>query len=144
MPRAVAEWVGKTPDTKAPARVRDRVFERAGRVCHLCRLPIKVPAESWQLDHIVALVNGGANAESNLAPAHAHCHIAKTAVDVAEKAKVAKIRQKHTGARRPDGKIRSAGFPKADRGERAPKQSLPPRQIYAVDLWQPLSGDDHD
>jgi len=83
--RAVKEWVGKTPDTKIPPRVKDRVFERHNETCHICELRIKVPFESWDADHVIALKNGGENRESNLKPAHKHCHLKKTAADVAEK-----------------------------------------------------------
>lgn len=93
------EWIGKTDDSKAPPRVRQKVFDRDGGKCHLCGHAIKVPAETWDLDHVIALANGGENREANLAPAHKHCHLAKTGKDVAEKSKVAAIRQKHTGAK---------------------------------------------
>lgn len=33
MTRALPEWIGKTPDTAIPARVRVRVFERFGGIC---------------------------------------------------------------------------------------------------------------
>ena len=92
MARSIKEWVGKTDDTKIPPRVRERVFDRANGICHCCNLPIKVPFETWDADHRIALINGGENRESNLAPAHSHCHIKKTRQDVAEKAKVASVR----------------------------------------------------
>ena len=105
MARIVKEWVGKTDDTKIPPRVSQRVFDRAGGICHCCKLLIKVPFETWDDDHIIALINGGENRESNLAPAHSHCHIKKTRLDVAEKAKVANVRGKHIGAKRPSSKL---------------------------------------
>lgn len=64
MARALSDWIGKTDDTAAPPRVRDRVFERDSRVCHICKIEIKV-GETWDLDHVTALINGGENAESN-------------------------------------------------------------------------------
>lgn len=121
------QWRGKTDDSKAPPTVRQRVFDAHGGKCHLCGQPIKVPAESWELDHVTALVNGGENAESNLAPAHKVCHLAKTAKDCAEKSKVAAVRMKHTGAKRPKQSIRSKGF---ERKDRIPKPSLAPRSLY--------------
>jgi hypothetical protein len=72
--------------------------------------------EPWDLDHVVALINGGENRESNLAPALRDKHRQKTREDVREKAKVAAIRQKHLGVRpRPKRKIPSRPFPKVKR-----------------------------
>jgi 5-methylcytosine-specific restriction protein A len=120
--RTVKEWQGRTPDSKIPDRVRTRIFDRAGGVCHLCKLPIK-PAETWDADHVRAIINGGANAESNLAPAHKHCHLAKTRADVAEKAKVAAKRRKNDGRARPPSKLRSRND-LATGKVRAPKQPV--------------------
>lgn len=97
--RAVPEWIGKTPDTPAPPRVRLRVFESAGGVCHLTGRKIW-PGDEWDLDHVVALINGGENRESNLAPALREAHRAKTAQDVRTKAKAARLRKSHVGIKR--------------------------------------------
>lgn len=113
MSRSIPEWIGKTDDHRAPKKVRDRIFERDNR-CHLCSQPIQV-GQRWDLDHVQALINGGENRESNLRPAHVKCHKEKTARDVAEKAKVAKIRMRHNGSARPAGKLKSAPFPKPDK-----------------------------
>lgn len=96
MSRAVTEWIGKTPDAKIPPRVRARVFLAHDGICHLSDRKIG-PADAWDLDHIIALVNGGEHRESNLAPALRDKHREKTAEDVAEKSKVARIRAKHLG-----------------------------------------------
>lgn len=94
--RSVPEWIGATPDTAIPARVKLRIFERANGICHLSHRKI-MPGEKWEADHIIALINGGENRESNLAPALTKAHQAKTAQDVAEKAAVAGTRKKHLG-----------------------------------------------
>jgi len=104
MTRSLPEWVGKTDDTRAPLRVRLRCFERANGTCHITGRKI-TPADKWELDHIVALINGGENRESNLAPALVKAHRQKTAEDVAMKAKDARVRAKHIGAERPKKKI---------------------------------------
>jgi 5-methylcytosine-specific restriction protein A len=111
--RTVPEWRGSTPDTPAPARVRLRVFEAHGGRCYLTGRKI-MPGDAWELDHKVALINGGENVESNLAPALKAAHREKTNADVAEKAKVARVRMKHLGlwgtSKR---KIPSRPFPKS-------------------------------
>jgi 5-methylcytosine-specific restriction endonuclease McrA len=100
MARTVVEWRGKTDDAKIPDRVRLRVFDRHNGICHRSGRKIRA-GDGWQCDHVVALVNGGLHRESNLAPILTDQHKAKTAEDVAERAKVARKRKKHLGIRKP-------------------------------------------
>lgn len=117
MSRSTAEWIGKTPDAAIPPRVRLRVFERHGGICHLSGRRIRA-GEPWDIDHVVALVNGGVHRESNLAPALCDKHREKTAADVAEKSMIYRKRTKNLGIKKPrtitrwrrfDGSIREAG-----------------------------------
>jgi len=110
--RSVDLWVGKTPDAKVPPRVRARIFLRENGVCHLSGRKIG-PGDAWDLDHKVALINGGTHSEDNLFPALRDKHREKTAADVAEKSKVARIRAKHLGIwPKPKRRIQSRGFEK--------------------------------
>jgi len=104
MTRTVPEWRGATPDTRPPARVRLRVFLAHDGVCYLSRRKIG-PGDTWQLDHVRALINGGENREANLAPVMKAPHREKTNADVAEKAKVDRIAKKHLGITGPKGAI---------------------------------------
>jgi 5-methylcytosine-specific restriction protein A len=113
--RSVPEWIGATPDTAIPPRVRLRVFEAHGGVCHISGRKIRA-GEKWEADHVIALINGGENREANLAPALSDKHKAKTAADVRQKADVARKRQKHLGIKTDSGrKIQSRGFDKTRR-----------------------------
>lgn len=96
MTRSTAEWIGRTDDSRPPPRVRLRVFEAHGGRCHISGRKIEA-GDAWDLDHIVALVNGGENRETNLAPALKDKHREKTARDVAQKAKDRSVRAKHLG-----------------------------------------------
>ncbi len=96
MTRSVPLWVGKTDDAAIPPRVRLRVFERFGGVCQLSRRKI-MAGDAWQVDHIIALANGGTHSEDNLQPVLVDAHKAKTALDVKIKAKVARQKAKHLG-----------------------------------------------
>jgi len=98
MTRSVETWTGKTDDSAIPTRVRLRVWDRAGGRCQICNRKLG-PADKWQVDHILALVNGGAHSEANMQVACDWCHKGKTAEDVAFKAKSARIRARHTGAK---------------------------------------------
>lgn len=112
MARSVDEWIGSTPDAKVPPRVRVRIFEREGGRCWISGRKIK-PGDLWDLDHKVALINGGEHRESNLFPALRDKHREKTRADVAEKAKTAAVKAKHILPRAPS-KMRGRGFPKRE------------------------------
>lgn len=98
--RSVSEWIGASPDTPVPPRVRVRVFERYQGRCYLTGRAIRA-GEAWQVEHIIALCNGGANSESNLAPVLSEPHKIKTKADVREKSKVARLRKRHLGIKKP-------------------------------------------
>jgi 5-methylcytosine-specific restriction protein A len=100
MPRKVEVWTGKTDDTPAPPRVRLRIFEAYGGVCQLTGRKI-MPGDAWDLDHRIALINGGANDEDNLWPVLREAHREKTAADVGRKAKADRVRKKHLGLWKP-------------------------------------------
>jgi 5-methylcytosine-specific restriction enzyme A len=105
--RAVTEWIGRTPDSAIPPRVRLRVFEAHGGRDYITGQKIG-PADKWAMDHKTAMCNGGENRESNLGPVLEVTHKVKTASDVAERAKVARVRAKHLGLKpkRPWSKFR--------------------------------------
>ncbi len=111
MSRSVPEWIGSTPDAKVPTRVRVRIFEREEGRCHLSGRKIR-PGDLWDLDHKVALINGGEHRESNLFPALRDKHREKTREDVAIKSKTARVRANHVLPRQPS-RLKGAGFPKA-------------------------------
>jgi 5-methylcytosine-specific restriction protein A len=101
--RSVQQWCGKDDDEASPARVRLRVFERKQGRCHRCTRKITA-GERWTCEHLVALVNGGKNAESNLGLTCKNCLNGKNADDLAEKAMIYRKRSKHLGlhkAKRP-------------------------------------------
>lgn len=114
MSRSVSEWVGKNDDSRPPPHVRLRIFERHAGRCHFSDRRI-MPGDQWDVDHIKALINGGENRETNMAPIlRGKPHKEKTAQDVAEKSRNYRKRAKHVGAISPTRqKIQSRGFEKA-------------------------------
>lgn len=100
MSRAVPEWIGANDDAPVPDRVRVRVFEAKGGVCHSCERKINA-GDKWTCEHVIALINGGMNRESNLDLTCEWCLPAKNAADVAIKSKSAKIRKRHLGIKKP-------------------------------------------
>jgi len=111
MPRSTGPWSSDNHDAAIPKRVRVRVFGRAGGCCEICGRKLG-PADKWQVDHIVALVNQGQHSEANLRVACDWCHKEKTREDVAEKSKTARVRAKHLGIRQPS-RLSGPGFRKA-------------------------------
>lgn len=108
--RSVPEWIGATADTPVPPRVKARVFEAHGGRCYLSGRKIAA-GEKWQIEHRIAIINGGENRENNLAPALEAPHREKTDEDLRTKSKIARTRLKHLGqwpkSKRP---LRSRGF----------------------------------
>ncbi len=119
MPRSLPEWIGRTPDSIPPPRVKLRVFQKFNGRCQ-CGCNRRIHAgEAWEADHIIALVNGGANRESNLRPLLTAHHHDKTAHDVAEKSKVYAVALKHAGLDSPSRPMpcgKNSGFKKTMRG----------------------------
>jgi len=96
MTRAVPEWIGETPDTQPPRRVQLRIYMRHDGRCPKCTRLLQ--PKKWACDHIVALVNGGENRETNLQPlCVSPCHSDKTKADVALKSLTYKRRLKQAG-----------------------------------------------
>lgn len=97
MSRSVDEWIGKSDDQAVPPRVRLRIWDKADGHCEICTRKINA-GERWVADHKKAIVNGGANRESNLQLICDWCdRKVKTPADVAEKAEVYAVRTKHLG-----------------------------------------------
>lgn len=111
MTRTVPEWIGKSDDEPPPPRVRARVFLHHNGICQECG--VKIIGKRWICDHRKAIVNGGANRESNLGPIHEACDKTKTAADVAEKSITYRKRKAHLGIKTSRRRIRSQGFAKA-------------------------------
>lgn len=128
MARTVSEWIGKTHDAKVPVPVRQRIFKRFKGLCHICGGPIA--GKEWDADHIKALDDNGEHRESNLAPAHKPCHLGKTAKENSARAKAKRVEQKHSGARKPKGEIKSRPFEKVEKPRIEKKKSLPPKELF--------------
>jgi 5-methylcytosine-specific restriction endonuclease McrA len=97
--REVPEWIGKTPDTALPARVKERIIDRQGGKCAIYGTTFTA-LDRPEFDHITALRDGGENRESNF---HAICrtaHATKTAREAKDRAKVNRLKAKHLGYER--------------------------------------------
>lgn len=101
-----------TRRTWTPLR-KMKVFEVHQGRCHICGERIDGTREPWDLEHLIPIAMGGADDETNVAPAHVACHKGKTATDKVQIAKANRVRGKHIGAHKPKSLIpgsKGSGF----------------------------------
>jgi 5-methylcytosine-specific restriction protein A len=109
------EWIGKTPDSRPPKSVIDRLFLKQNGRCALSGKKIG-PKDEKHCDHIKPLEDGGENRERNMQLVLRASHIEKTAEENSERAKTRRLRLKHHGLwPKTKSKIKSRGFPKRNR-----------------------------
>lgn len=126
--RAVAEWIGKTPDAKVPAHVRLRILRRFEGKCYLTGILI-ADGQAFDLEDIKPLEEGGERRESNLAPVLRLPHEVKTAAERKRQAKADRQAKAAHGMRpAPKRQIQSAGFAPSGKPMREPKP-MPPRRL---------------
>lgn len=101
--RSVDEWIGKTPDSKVPDRVKERVFLRARGLCHISGRKIQA-GEAWEVEHVKPLSLGGEHRERNLAPALCEAHKEKSRAEAKTRAKSNRVRRKHLGLKANKGR----------------------------------------
>lgn len=100
MSRSLPEWIGKRDDAAIPVRVKDRVAQRSDDCCVKCTRKVGGALRA-EFDHAIPLILGGEHRESNLQILCHECHGAKTKLDVKLKAKVARVRARNLGLRKP-------------------------------------------
>jgi len=88
------------PRKHITAKLRARVFNANGGICHICGGKIgAIRPERWEVEHIIPLALGGEDEPENMAPAHYQCHKEKTKEDVKQIAKSKRIINRHKGFR---------------------------------------------
>lgn len=95
--RKVPEWCGSNDDAAIPSRVKVRIYDRFEGRCVVCT---QTPT-AFEIDHIVPLILGGEHREGNMQLICKPCHKAKSKLDVKLKAKVARVRKRHLGIKKP-------------------------------------------
>lgn len=138
--RATDEWIGKTPDSPIPERVKERILERQEWRCAKTGADLRT-VKKINFDHIIAIINGGPNRESNIAAIAEKEHKPKTRSDRAIRSKTASTVKAHYGLKNPsrnpmpankDSDVKAkVGGGTEPRDKPPPKRpSLPPRQLY--------------
>lgn len=99
---------------------RVRIFDNSLGVCCLCCRVIR-SGEKWIVEHVKPLWLGGADDETNMAPAHFQCGVEKTCGEAPVKAKTDRQRAAHLGIRkrqaRPMPGTKASGWSKKFSGE---------------------------
>jgi 5-methylcytosine-specific restriction protein A len=103
--RAVPEWIGATPDSEIPTRVKLRIWEREGGRCYLTGRKILV-GDAFDYEHVKRIRDGGENRESNIKLALRDKHREKTGQENSDGAKPDRARVKHLGI----GERKAGGF----------------------------------
>jgi 5-methylcytosine-specific restriction endonuclease McrA len=134
-------WIGRNDRAMPPENVQLRILERYKACCAGCQRKLMM-GERWELDHVIALQDGGVNAEGNLQPLCKPCHGVKTGAEATIRAKVRAKTKAAYGIKTAKQKIRSAGFPK--RAERTQKQPLMARSLYGPGGWLMPAGNGED
>ncbi len=78
---------------------RARIFAAAEGRCHKCERKLG-PSDDWDVEHVIALENGGTDDDANLAPCCDWCHQIKTSEDHALAGHGRRMATKHTVPRR--------------------------------------------
>tara|TARA_R110000868_G_scaffold91230_7_gene253071 strand:- start:498 stop:806 length:309 start_codon:yes stop_codon:yes gene_type:complete len=63
-----------------------KIFEMGGGKCACCGRKLKA-GDDWDIDHVMALCNGGTDDDTNMQVLCSWCHTDKTSDDVAQAAK---------------------------------------------------------
>lgn len=69
----MGDWTSLSGSQRAA--LTDKVYDRDGGVCHICRLHVR--REDASLDHLVPQSRGGVSVEENLALAHRRCNYSR-------------------------------------------------------------------
>lgn len=92
-----------TPRKSFTAKQRLKVFLEKGGQCCICGGQIDGSRETWILEHVTALADGGTNDPSNLALSHENCAKGKTSGEASTRKRHRKAAERHFGAKQKTG-----------------------------------------
>ena len=120
MSRTIPEWIGKNDDAMPPRTVFDRLWEKQGGKDAITGIEFTA-ADKVVRDHILPLIDGGKNRESNLQLITEETHKDKTADEATRRGKERSVRAKARGYVTTDRRssFQSRGFPPAKPQHRA-------------------------
>lgn len=113
-------WVGKNDRVMPPGDVQLRIVNRYKGCCAGCQVRL-MGNKKPEFDHVIAIEDGGVNAEGNIQPLCRPCHLLKTGRENSERAKVRAKAKAAYGITRPKAKI-----PSRPKAAKPPRDVLPP------------------
>ena len=122
------EWIGATPDSNPSPHIRTRIIMLWEMVCYLSGIKIKNVTDA-ELEHVVALSEGGENREGNLRPALPDAHKQKTKLEGERRTKANKVAAFNTGSK-PKSSLAATTKQTRATGKIEKLSSLPFRQLY--------------
>lgn len=113
------EWIGKTPEAMPGQTVLLRLYAKQNGICACgCGQLMNLNRDKVDCDHIIAVIDGGENRESNLQLLLHPCHKAKTSAEASARSEERRHKAKaFTALRQPSA--RAGGFRKAPPQRRA-------------------------
>jgi 5-methylcytosine-specific restriction enzyme A len=108
-----------------PRKVKAAAIARAKGKCERCEAVLK--KGEAEVDHILEDGLGGQPVMANAQVLCGVCHKAKTADGIRAMRQADRRRDKASGAVKPKGKLRSAGFPATEKSPK-PGKAMPPRR----------------
>lgn len=94
MARSVPEWIGRNDDAMPTKSVFDRLYVKQDGKDAITGVPF-APGDKICRDHVVPLIDGGENRESNLQLITEKQHKIKTAREAMERAKTRSVQRSH-------------------------------------------------
>lgn len=109
--RSVPEWIATSDDQAIPKAVKLRIWAREEGRCYLTGLKINALKDTYEFEHVIALVNGGEHREGNIKLALTEAHKVKSKADAGTAAKIRRVTLKHRGQwPKPKRALKSRGF----------------------------------
>jgi 5-methylcytosine-specific restriction enzyme A len=116
--RPVPEWIGRKPTSMPSKLVKLRIYAKQNGLCACgCTRVMNLERDKIDCDHIVPLIDGGLNAESNLQLMLAEHHGEKTKAENSQRAEARQHQAKAFTSG--SSKLVGRGFPKAKPQRRA-------------------------
>lgn len=124
------QFIAPTPRKKISRREAARLFLLHNGIC--CNCGRQIRGNDWFIEHVEALVLGGADDDANRRPAHVKCKAEKDAADAKTRAE----RDRHiTSSYRPEGERRSTWA-------KRPRRKAPPQKTATgrINKFSPIDG----
>jgi len=125
------EWVGKTPEAMPGQTVLLRLYAKQNGICACgCGQVMNLNRDKVDCDHVIAVIDGGENRESNLQLLLNACHKRKTSAEASARSEERRHKSKaFTALRKPKWGTQRLGS-----GNNQRRASTPPTPKFPGDI----------